>query len=266
MAALDSVEASAAYDTLPIADNSSIGGMNLRINGSTYAPVTVMDLAAPGTWSYMYRPNINSYDPMYVGPGTSFAAPTGAAGVAMLRDAFVERGWSWAGPRDLMAAMLLMGDGFHEIAGGYRAVGLDRGSGAGRMKMHYPSSQDLVAPWNWGIREFQMLPGQVVVFPLADYGPKPASVTQLKVAMTFKEADYTNAADIDLKIYSNCGGTPEWLAQDTLRDIHSRVVLSQSSITGKCTEAHVEAYYIPPGQSRTVNVSYYYHSGSTVDH
>jgi hypothetical protein len=165
--------------------------------------------------------------------------------------------------------MLLMGDGYSDATGAFSATGFDRRSGAGRVHMHYPSSDNLNPPWAWVWQAHSLLPGQGISRVISPM-PVPASATQLKIAMTWFETDYNNAADITLDVRNssgyNCSVPANIIAADWSFDMRKRITLGQSAIASKCLMYRLQAWSMPSGQSRQVYVGYYFHSGNPADH
>jgi len=253
----------AQYDAAPIANWSNRGGMDSRIGGYTIPDsLAVVDVAAPGCWDQWYK-GATGYQ---VGNacGTSFASPATAGAAALLRQAFY-RYMSPPTARLLLTNMLLMGDGYHSDIGMKSAVGMDPRSGAGRVHMHYPSSASLISPWGWGWHSFRLDPGQERWFSMWDDGAESPSITQWKVAMTWREDDYTNMADIVLEVWDHCEGQP-WVqvSEDWSYDIRKRITLPGSSIGGRCLWYRVRCFSAPAG--RSVYVADYFHSGDPAEH
>jgi hypothetical protein len=282
IAALDTGLSDQPYDTAPLRTASSTGGMDLGVAGEGVKSraVAVADLAAPGCWRYQYFDGPSALCGGYCGYapenppsgnygcGASFAAPAVAGAAALFRHAFGYALGADAGT--LLVNMLLMGDGYASGTGGFSLSGFDRRSGAGRVHMHYPSSDNMVWPWGWAASVVTLSPGQGASGALSST-PLPASVKQLKVAMTWFEAgQYNNTADITISVLnssgSNCGTPGSVIASDYSWDMRKRITLSQWTIAGRCLMWRLNPWSIPSGQTRTVYLAYYWHSGNPADH
>jgi len=270
--ALDTSTSSVVYDSATMRSASSRGGMDLRTNGVLRSKaVAVADLVAPGCWTYQYfYPPTNGYGANFVsggnwGCGTSFAAPAVAGAAALLRQQFNSISWPGNDVGVLITNMLLMGDGYASSTGAFKANRFDPRSGAGRVHMHYPANANLTAPWGWGTHTATLSDGDTVTYTVWDSGPESPSVTQWKGAMTWFETNYDDAADIVLHVIDTCNGNAT-VASDVSYDLRKRVTLTQSQISNKCLSFRISAYHIPAGQTRTVYVADYFHSGSTANH
>lgn len=263
----------ATYDASSIATYSSNGGMSAQLwDGTPLSRVfAVADLAAPGGGTYWYDRNElgqHAYSYGY-GNGTSIAAPVIAGSAALMREAFYRAGWPAAisDARRFMVNMLLMGDGFHSDTGNDWVIGMDRRSGAGRLHMHYPSSDNMTLPWYWDTRTLVVSDGDEIRVPMYDAGPEPTQATQFKLAMTWEEQSYQSIADITVDLWDTCpaGGGSAHLVSDLSFDIRKRIDVS-NNVGGRCLEYRIQALSVPPGQTRTVHVAAYYHSGNPADH
>lgn len=259
------------YDTLGTGWYSSRGGMNITTSGTLRShAVAGVDIAAPGgiSWDYWIAPN--AYDIWNTDSATSYAAPHVAAGVLLFRQALVGLGLSsWNTARRVLTNTLLMGDGYSFDTGTFRASTFDQRTGAGRMHAHFPGAANLIAPWGWGVHDVTVSQGSDIAFTVNDAGPESASVTQWKVAMTWDEPNFGDGADIDLYVYNTCpagGGGRQLVAAQADFDVRNRITLTQSQISGRCLEYHLVGHYVPAGQTRTVYVADYYHSGNPAEH
>jgi len=256
--------------TLQMSSTSAAGGMDIVVNGYTYAGgESLLDMVAPGCRSLMYTHGEAPYG-NYSGEtcGTSFAAPAVAGMAALVRNAFVSQSFLWMKDPDfLLALSLLMADGWAAIPNAVTVSGFDRRSGAGRA--HAWMRPNLVPPWGWWCHGVKLSKGKTYSFPVGDAGPESPAITLWKSAMYFKEPNYSNAADIDLRVWNTCppgGGSHVVVASDVSRDTRSRLRLTQSNVANKCLEVEVSAYHVPPGQTRDVFVCDYYQSGPVENH
>ncbi len=269
------------YQAQIVGATSSQGGMTVRraASGGTDAPgaFAVVDLVAPGEYetSWYFSPRdgygVSPNSPVYAGE-SSFAAPVVSAAAALLREAGNRAGLQLNDARALLVNMLLMGDGYHYTRNGRRVdTGFDPRSGAGRLRMHYPA--ELVSPMGWGWHRFEMRSNYIATYRVGGTAGVDGRATQWKGAMTWVEVDYNNIADVVFSIWNMCpagGGPPVMLARDDSYDIRKRLVLyrNQFSPNGDraCLEVRIETFNIPDGQTRTVYVADYFHSGDPATH
>jgi len=271
--ALGSHNDTSAYDDLSVASFTARGGMDIYSNGAwRYNALAIADLVAPGCIR-----NLNNFTGTWIGIygydttglcGTSLAAPVVTGSVALVKDALYQSGYAVNDVDILLAHMLLMGDGYKSDSGQIMNLGVDQRSGAGRVHLWYPSSQNLTPPAGWGCHKFAITHNQTVSFWVGPPGPESTSITQWKAALTFNEPDLMNAADIDLQVWNTCpeGGGEVLIMADLSTDIRSRIRLLGHQIGDRCLQYRVHGWYVPQGQSRTVSVCDYYHSGDPNDH
>jgi len=260
------------YDTSVVLDLGARGGMTIRLwDGRLMSGAfAVADLAVPGAFTYWYSTPPFGYNTITVDGGSSLATPAAAGAAGLLREHFSSLGWT-PNARVLLVNMLLMGDSYSYDYGGDVRYGMNPRSGAGRAHMHYPASANLTAPWGWGWHVFTITNSSTVSFTVWDIYAESPLVTQWKVAMTWREADYAAAADIVLEVWNTCpagGGNPVPVTSDMSYDIRKRIELVQSEISNRCLEVRVRTFSnsMPPGQTRTVYVADYFHSGNPADH
>jgi subtilisin family serine protease len=276
--ALSSSDASQSYDELSMTEGlsgSSRGGMNIYSDGGwREEALAIADLVAPACHRYTYS-RVESPPWFYYnyadsawGCGTSMAAPVVTGSVALVKEALAASGYPVNNADVLLAHMLLMGDTWSSDFDQKVSLGMDQRSGAGRAHLWYPSSQDLTSPWGWGCHQFEISNGQTRAFSVGSSGPESTSVMQWKVALTFDEPDLMDAADIDLEVWDTCpeGGGEVPITADVSTDIRSRVSLVSYQIAEKCLEYRVYGWHVPQGETRTVSVCDYYHSGNSGDH
>ena len=235
---LDTAGQSTAYDTAIVRTASMRGGVDLNVYNEGVMPgaMSVADLVAPGCWTYQYYiPPLAGYAPNAPSPGnfgcgTSFAAPAVAGAAALLKQDFATMGWSSTDAGVLLVNMLLMGDGYAYYNAKFGSpAGFDPRSGAGRVHMHYPSGANLKGPWGWGWHTVDLANGQQASYTVGSAAAESPSITQWKVAMTWFETNYDQAADIYLTVTDSCNGNA-LVAQDASWDFRKRVELFQSHI------------------------------------
>lgn len=163
-----------------------------------------------------------------------------------------------------MATGLLFGDGWDSDTDTQTSNGMSWRSGAGRMRAHWPSSADLVAPWGWGWRSVTIYPGQTVTWPVGSGGPLSSSITQWKWAVLWAPSNLDAVPDIDFYVDDTCAGGGV-LAYDMGYDVRARFRLDQSQISGRCLQMRAVAYSVPP-EGVTFYSADYFHSGSTAVH
>jgi len=274
---LDSSDASQPYDSLPMTSGqyaSARGGMDIYSDGGwRQEALAIADLVAPACHRYTYSLvgypwSMYTYAESAWGCGTSMAAPVVTGSVALVKEALSASGNPINNADLLLAHMLLMGDSWQHDHGQKMGLTMDQRSGAGRMHLWYPSSQDLTAPWGWGCHQFALTNGETRSFSVGDANPESTSIMQWKAALTFNEPDLMDAGDIDLEVWNTCpsGGGEVRVNADVSLDIRSRVWLQSYQVGGKCLEYRVYGWHVPQGETRTVSVCDYYHSGNPNDH
>ncbi|MCC6900735.1 MAG: hypothetical protein IT377_17275 [Polyangiaceae bacterium] len=266
---LDSYDATWDYGYLGMLSDASRGGVPILVGG-TYASTTYgIDLVAPGrltSWfSHTGSTGYASTEP--AAAGCSVASPVVAGAVGALRNSFQAVGWPTQYAEGLMVNMLALGDGWDADTGQKRNVYMSNLSGAGRIRMHWPSAQNLTSPWGWGWRSFTIHQGETVKWPVWDSGPESSAVQQWKWAAFWMESDLNNVADIDFQVVNTCppGGGTTPVRGDASRSLRSHFMLLQSEISGRCLEMQAYGYYVPP-EGRVVWSADYFHSGYTWHH
>ena len=261
------------YDSVPFDPDSSKGPLLLRsYSGAAGSSVKTsgVDLVAPDLLTLLYTTPGNSYLSTSVG-GTSLAAPIVAAMAGGLKSVLTTQGAVTA--RDLLVNSLLLGDGW--IPDGTRqATGMNDSTGAGRAKLHWPSSADFTGPFAWLWTSFyitQSGANSSKTWSLCG-GPCPANLTQMKIALAMQTLNYTpldlNAMpDVDFVIEDTCppGGGTAVVAQDVGYDPRTKFRLSQADIAGRCLRLRLYSYAVPPS-GVNVMFAYYMHSGPTTEH
>jgi hypothetical protein len=123
-------------------------------------------------------------------------------------------------------------------------------------------SGNLTYPWAFGCHKDTLTTaGQVKSYGVWG-NPQSSAVTTWKTALTWRETNLDDVADIILRVRNTCPSVD--VASDVSWDVRKRIRLGQSSITGKCLVYDVTAVYLP--QSRTFTVCDYLQSGSASDH
>jgi hypothetical protein len=157
-----------------------------------------------------------------------------------MRDAFNDISW-WSGINDpgvLMVNMLVLGDTWQADTTdpGYGVdmrTGVSWVSGYGRLHAHWPSDDNLTAPWGWGWRKVYLPEGWIIGWTVGDAGPEPVEVTQWKWAVTWYEQDMANIPAIAIGVLDACNGW-EAVASDVSGDFRRRIHLRSEEIGGKC--------------------------------
>lgn len=236
-----------------------------------------VDLAGPGCVLYLPKGS-NSY----IGPGdsdhdfnyqgtcaTSISTPIAAAMIGGMRGAFAQSGRSKGDARLFMASALLMGDGYDPDNYGYGGLtlqGVSRKTGVGRIRSHWPSASDLVAPFAWNWRQVIVYQGQTTAWPVSLSQANSYSVTQWKWAFFMTPTTYNAVPDVDFSVWNTCApGGPALLAADYSYEIRGRFRLDPTSISGSCLEMRAYGYNVPP-EGVGVYSADYYHSGDPTQH
>jgi hypothetical protein len=90
---------------------------------------------------------------------------------------------------------------------------------------------------------------------------EPSALNQFKAYMTFFEEDNSDAADIDLEMWThNCTGSEasNRLRSDASFDVKSMVRENDSNVAGQELCTKVRTYHVPSGQTRRVQLVMYY--------
>lgn len=163
-----------------------------------------------------------------------------------------------------MANVILLGDGWWGTNSTTPTSRMDVVSGAGRVRAHWPSSSDLVAPWAWGWHKYTISTGQDVTWTVGSGGPMSSAVTQYKAAFVMMPSSLSSIPDIDFYLEDTCpaGGGIVTIASDTGYDLRSRFRLSASAITGKCLRVRAHGF----SGTATFWSADYLHSGTPADH
>lgn len=245
--------------------------MDLKVNGVVQSrAASLVDVSAPACYQSIYSVNgSGQFEYAASGCGTSFASPTVAGNAALLLHSFFSLGWSGMDARLTQTYLIMMGDGWAEELGIQNWIWMDEASGAGRLKNHYMGGGDLTNPWAWACHKATLSNGQEHQYHVIDSNPEPLSLSTWKAALTWREDNMDNAADIDFLVYDTCpsgGGAPQQIAWDASYDLRSRLRLTSGNAAGKCLQYRVRADHIPSGQTRQYTTCWYYQSGGTSDH
>lgn len=272
---LDSGSTFTDYDSMPIwsdldGSGSSTGSVQIwRHDGTTGASYRTagIGLMAPAkyNWNFYLSPNMYQSDSSI--RGTSYAAPAVAGSAALLRDAFNSLGWGGMNDaRFLQVNMLLLGDTWDAERNTDRRIGVSSWSGFGRVHLHRPSSDDLVAPWGWGYRAVWVRNGETHRFNVGGPGMEAAAVNQWKAAAAWYEKDLTSTAEIRMAVVDTCAaGGPVTVAMDYSKDFRKRLHLTRRELQGRCLELQLIGVSVP-AEGRLVYVADYFHSGDPADH
>ena len=278
---LNSAPANAPYGTLQLFDNgtclqnggSSKGPMPITVDGVSRS-TNVIGLTAPARYIMPFHTAPNSYygdasGETSVVMGTSLASPAVAAFAGLLKEAFVSVGLTFAANNAyyLRTNMLLMGDSWDASTNTSLQAGMSDLSGAGRVRMHYPSSANLVSPWGWQSSSHYVLNGQTAVLTVNGGAPIPSGVTQWKWAVQWPESDFSQVSDIVIGVWDTCpagGGGDVFIESDVSWNMTKKIDLPGSAIVGKCLEARIMGLSIPGG--RSVFSADYFHSGDPTFH
>ena len=171
--------------TGPIYSSSSRGGAPYL-----FGQRSIIDTVAPA-WRDLVADTDGGY--VCVG-GNSFAAPTIAAGAAVLRDWWIAQlspPYIYNDPARIQAVLLLMGDRNTE-QGGPATEGFDELWGNGRFRMRKFDDPGMDQPWAWGSGLAWVYDGQTATVPLNYGNPADWAVDQLKAVMWWAEPNLEN--------------------------------------------------------------------------
>lgn len=248
-----------SYTAFPILAGASRGGVLIRTYNGTSAYLGGVSAVVPGNLTNMPSPPGNSYvGGLY---GSSAAAPVATGLLGAVRNLFQQQGWVRSSG-GMMATALLFGDGWNSDSGAQTASEMSWRSGAGRLRAHWPSSADLVAPYGWGWQAITIYPGQTVTWPVGI--PPFSSPTQWKWAVMYPAANLDAVPDVDFYVDDTCAGGGV-RASDAGYDVHSRFRFNQSQIAGRCLQMRAYGYSVP-STGVTFYTADYFHSGDTTVH
>jgi len=241
---------------------SSRGGARLRNDPSGPDRIfSGVDLVAPGCVRNYFNNDSNGYAPGG-NCGTSWAAPTVAGTAALFRDALHYVGWTATAndARRLLTNMLLFGDAWDADTGNKRSGATSHLSGFGRLHAHWPSTNNLTAPWGWGSQTKHINQGEVLTWTVNDSGPENPAITQWKWALTWFDDDLSNASNIVINVVDTCVSGLS-VGIDWSYDYRKRVHLRADKIANRCLEMRAWALKTPPGGINFFTADYY-HSGN----
>jgi hypothetical protein len=270
---LDTLRESTSYTSLNLYGPTSSGPIPVQYSGyngtDTIAGVA---LVAPAVRQFEATDAPRSYNLTYLTEGTSFATAVVSGATVLLRD-FFNRGFAPnTEARAVLTNMLLMGDTWDRFVG-KRRTGVSQRSGFGRLRMHYPSNLDLMAPWGWGWRAFNAGVG-THTWTVWDAGPESPSTRQWKWATAYFPDDLNNIRfDYIIEAWDACppGGTPELVARDDSFDLRKRIHLQQNEICVpgrpqcRCLEMRLQVLMAPSGGGAFYSADYF-HGGDPALH
>jgi hypothetical protein len=249
---------SSNYDTIDRAFDSASGPIQVTVQGinRNYSQV---DALAPGYWHYP-ADNSSGFDSWTW--GTSEAAPQIAGAALLVKDWFLDNGYSINSQGRLHAAILAMTDRANS-ASTYRSTGFNSSWGGGRFQTRYYNGADHSGVWGWQSTWYSFSGAGVVDHLAFGAGVEPSTLNQFKVYAVFFEDDGGNAADITLQVRdSDCGSGSAVLGSDFGYDHKKMVRLSGGTAAGEALCVRLDANHIPFGETRRVQLFMYY-SAST---
>ena len=256
------------------ADYSSRGGIVMMKSSGVSGTVDVVDLTAPGERRFWFTGTSTYSDTYDVERGTSFATAVVSGSAAAMRQIMYDQGWSSSNARQLMANLLLLGDGLRGRSSSYYYnYSVDRNTGFGRLRAHWPSSTSLTAPWGWGTRRFDLNEGETATYTVGGTGPESSLITGWKWAIVIKDLSPigvydSSPSDVIVRVVDTCppgGGSPVVVRTSATSDIYrKRIRLSQAEISGRCLQMEVEAVDSPHGVR--IYSADYYHGGDNTLH
>ncbi|GMV44151.1 MAG: hypothetical protein AMXMBFR64_58670 [Myxococcales bacterium] len=259
------------YNASSLSDDAPAGFVPVALwNTGAVHRFAGIDLCAPGHWSYNFMIGPSGYNTQGVINGCSFATPAVAGSAALLRDVYHDLGFAYTDAGRLFVSMVMLGDAWSGVGGTDLSTGLSYYSGFGRLHMHYPSDDNLVAPWEWFVGSAVINSGTTTVFQVGGTAaPEPVSLQQLKWAVVWFEPDMNAVAVIRTAVVDTCdpSGRDVVIASDS--DINSlmrrRIRLEGHQIMGRCLELRIAGSSVPPA-GRRVYTAWYTHSGNPAQH
>lgn len=79
-----------------------------------------------------------------------------------------------------------------------------------------------------------------------------------KLGLTWDEPDIADAADIDVRVRDTVTNTI--IASQTDYAIHNRIRLANAALVGRRLQVCVQAFHVPPGQTRKIFVTDFAHN------
>jgi hypothetical protein len=245
---------------------SQPGGATAVIDGSTRSgALSLVSALAPGCIQYSFSHEDDSTI-VSGGCGTSYATPQIAGAAILVKDWFLDSGYTTILNEGRLFAVLL---GMTDRADGvstYRTSSFNPSWGGGRFQARMLTS-DMGAPAGWESWSGIVSDGQVSDHNMLGSGAEPAGIGQFKVTAVFFEDDFDNdadagLADIDLYVRSdNCAGVG--LTGDTSYDVKLMARLG-SSASGQALCIRREGFHVPTGESRRLHQFAYYSGGTSM--
>lgn len=254
------------YGSCNIGSYSDRGGMNTETNGTTRpGALSLVAALAPGCPKYYF--NTTGGISTSSACGTSYAAPqVGGAGI-MIKDWFLDQGYTAINIEGRLFAVLQAMTDRADSASGYRTTGFDPRWGGGRFQARFFDGSDMGYPWGWETYSAVLEEGEVDLHPFNGSAAEPAGLQQFKSHMIFFEQSAADGiADIDLSVANNnCSTGYTTYGSDVSYDVKSTVRVGTAAAGNAiCTRLH--AYSVPGlglwGESRRAHVFNYY-SGNT---
>lgn len=181
------------------ADFSSRGGARGEGGGRS-----IVDLAAYGCLDTLYD-RWGGWSE--AGCGTSYAAPIVTSFAAAFIDWYKDNISDFIDdPSALYTALLLMGDGAHELRSARGSTsGFDSVYGAGRLKARLFDSASMDGPWAWSIASTCISQGEVHTVQIHGGQPLPADVDHFRAVLFYYDArhddpQHSQLDDIDLEL------------------------------------------------------------------
>lgn len=248
---------SGSYANVGVANYSSRGGINVTV-GNLSIPGALSGVSAlvPGAWQFGAGKNGS----FVAQGGTSLAAPQVAGIAALFKDWMIGMGFSNQAntPGTLFTNLLAMTDRVSS-SGTKLQSGFDPVTGGGRLQARLFDLADHPSGlWRWETANYTLSHAQRVQHLVGGAGAEPNGINTFKVYAAFFEADGTDIADIDVRVKDKgCGANSLLLGQDVSRDTKSMVQIGSSG-SGKDICVQLDAFYVPPGQTREVTLVTYY--------
>lgn len=260
----ETIAAAATTSVWPYEDSerrtaSSVGPVDIY-SSSGWQTTPGVDLSAPGCIQGYFLGGTDDYS-FLSRCGTSYAAPTVAGGLLLLKDAMEKKGWSTPGiPRRLMTNVFLFGDSFDGSATG-TTDNVDHRVGYGRARFFAPESWSLTAPWHWSSGTRTIEDNQIVEIDIDGADPLSSNVEQVKVAFSWTDRYLYHAADIAISLWDVCpsSGSEELLETDFTYALRKQIQL-EDDLAGRCLQLRVQGVDVPDGE-KTAYFAVMYHGG-----